>query len=134
MAKKGYKKLIAVIGTPLRKYYPKTNIELQDYIRERGLLISEYAFFENTLRWNFLRRNYVMSAISSVTIVIEASDTSGTISQARSTLKNKRPIFVPNNVFNDPNNSWPLKFKTEFEHIYKFESYMQLEELIRKYF
>ena len=130
VAKKGYTKLIAVIGTPLRKYYPKKNIELQNYIREYGLLVTEYAFFENTLKWNFLRRNYVMSAISSATIVIEASDTSGTISQARSTLKNGRPLFVPNNVFINPNNSWPTKFKNDYNLVYKFENYDELLKLI----
>lgn len=82
-----YKKLIAVIGTPISKYYPIKNKKLQKYIKFEGLFVSEYANFENTIKWNFLRRNYLMSSISNATIVIEAGDTSGTVSQARSTLK-----------------------------------------------
>lgn len=129
-----YKKLIAVIGTPISKYYPIKNKKLQEYIKLEGLLVSEYANFENTMKWNFLRRNYLMSSISNATIVIEAGDTSGTVSQARSTLKNGKPLFVPNNVFENPENSWPTKFRNEFGKVFKFKNYNELMELLNKTF
>ncbi len=124
-----YNKLIGVVGTPISKYYPKENTHIQKYIEENGLIISEYANFENTLKWNFLRRNYIMSAVSDATIVVEAGDTSGTISQARSTLKNGRPILVPNNVFENPSNSWPRKFRSEYDKVYKFTNFEELKKL-----
>gem|GEM_PF-5266894 len=40
-----------------------------------------------------------------ISIVVEASDTSGTISQARHTLKNKRYLLTPKKTFDNPNNS-----------------------------
>lgn len=73
-----------------------------------------------------------MSSISNATIVIEAGDTSGTVSQARSTLKNGKPLFVPNNVFENPENSWPTKFRNVFNNVYKFSSYEELKILITR--
>lgn len=59
-----------MIGTPLNKFYPVENKAVQKYIANKGLLISEFASFKNVLKWNFLRRNYIMSAISNSTIVM----------------------------------------------------------------
>ncbi len=128
----GYKNIIAVIGTPLKKYYPKENRAVQEYIEKNGLLITEFAEFEPTLKWNFLRRNYIMSSISDSTIVMQAGDTSGTVSQARSTLKNGKSLFVPATVFDDPHNSWPHSFKKEYNNVYKFHHFDDLKVLLKE--
>ncbi|MDE6240792.1 MAG: DNA-protecting protein DprA [Anaeroplasmataceae bacterium] len=128
----GYKNIIAVIGTPLKKYYPKENRVIQEYIEKNGLLITEFADFEPTLKWNFLRRNYIMSSISDSTIVMQAGDTSGTVSQARSTLKNGKSLFVPASVFDDPYNSWPHNFKKEYTNVYKFNHFDDLKRLLKE--
>ncbi|QLY40185.1 hypothetical protein HF295_04630 [Hujiaoplasma nucleasis] len=125
-----YNKLIGVIGTPLNKSYPKENRELQKYVSDTGCLISEMPYFESTKRWSFTRRNFVMSLFSKASIVMEASDTSGTISQARHTLRNDRYLLVPYNVFSNPNNSWPSKFRTEYNKIYSFNSFEELKGLM----
>ena len=125
--KNNYNNLIAVIGTPVDKYYPIENRMVQQFIEKNGLVISEFPDFEPIQKWNFPRRNYIMSAISSATIVMQAGDTSGTVSQARSTLKNGRPLFVPANVFDDPNNSWPFKFRNEFGRVFRFQYLSELE-------
>ncbi|MGL4949559.1 MAG: DNA-processing protein DprA [Anaeroplasmataceae bacterium] len=127
-----YYNIIAVIGTPLDKYYPIENKKIQQQIESNGLLITEYTDFEPILKWNFLRRNYIMSAISNSTVVIEAGDTSGTVSQARSTLKNGKKIFVPASVFDNPNNCWPRKFKNEFNNVFRFEFLSDLKEYLKK--
>lgn len=129
-----YFDLIGVIGTPLCKFYPKEHEKYQKLIADKGLIISEFPNFEPTFKWNFIRRNYIMSAISDATIVIEASDTSGTISQARSTLKNKKNLYVPGKVFENPNNSWPSKFKEEYQNVYKFRYLEELKDLLTDYF
>lgn len=121
-----YRDLIGVIGTPIAFSYPKENLEIQDYVKNSGLLISEYAFFENTTKLSFLRRNFVMSAISDSTIVVEAGDTSGSINQARNTLKNGKSLFIPKSVFENQNNSWPRKFMDDFQKIYIFNSFEDL--------
>ena len=126
--KREYRKLIGVIGTPLSKFYPKENIDLQEYIISNGLLISEFASFEITTKISFLRRNYIMSCISRATIVVEAGDTSGSINQAKHTLKNGKKLFIPHNVFKNPNNTWPKKYMEQFDLIFEFYS---IEELLK---
>lgn len=129
---KNYKNVIGVVATPLGKYYPKENKKIQEYIENNGLLITEYPFFEPTMKWNFLRRNYIMSAISHSTIVMQAGDTSGTVSQARSTLKNGKKLFVPAKVFDSKENSWPQKFKNDYGNVYRFEYLKDLVNLIKE--
>ena len=76
---------IAVLGTPLNTYYPKENSKLKNFIAHRHLLISQVPFvryskqspFGNKLF--FPERNKTMSALTEVTVIIEASGTSGTL-------------------------------------------------------
>ncbi|MDO7743086.1 MAG: DNA-protecting protein DprA, partial [Pedobacter sp.] len=84
---------IAVIGTPMNQVYPKENEKLQNYIAHRHLLISQVPFYRYTqqgIRGNrlfFPERNKTMSALSEATIIIEASETSGTLIQAKAALQ-----------------------------------------------
>ena len=73
-----------------------------------------------------------MSSISDSTIVMQAGDTSGTVSQARSTLKNGKSLFVPASVFDDPYNSWPHNFKKEYTSVYKFNHFDDLKRLLKE--
>lgn len=128
----GYNKIIGVVATSLGKYYPKENEKVQKYIEEKGLILTEVCSFQPTFKWSFLRRNNIMSAVSDSTIVIEASDTSGTINQARNTLKNGRNLFVPSNVFNNKVNSWPSRFLIDFGRVYKFSSLKELAVILQR--
>jgi len=102
-----YGKTIAVIGTPLDKYYPKENKSLQDFIAKEHLLISQFPFGYKTKKYSFTDRNYTMMGLSLATIVVEArKETSGAMSQARMALKQNRKVFLLENLFNQ-NMSWP---------------------------
>lgn len=107
---------IAVIGTPLSHYYPKENKDLQDKIRSDYLLISQVPFkryLDKDYRYNrtfFPERNITMSALTKATIIIEASDTSGTLYQARAALAQGRKLFILDSCFQNPKISWPEKF------------------------
>jgi DNA processing protein len=107
---------IAVIGTPLNEYYPKQNAELQNFIANEHLLISQVPFIrysEQTFVGNklfFPERNKTMSAITEATIIIEASDTSGTLIQARAALHQNRKLFILQSCFENPKITWPKKF------------------------
>ena len=110
-------KVIGVIGTPITKYYPKKNKPLQDLIAKKHLLIShvpiyryEYEHF-NTKRFYFPQRNVTMAALSEATIIIEASDTSGTLTQARACMEMGRPLFILNSCFENPNIKWPHTYE-----------------------
>ncbi|WP_136661754.1 DNA-processing protein DprA [Nitratireductor sp. XY-223] len=108
---------IAVIGTPLGHYYPKSNTTLQDRIAEEFLLISQIpverydAQNPRTNRYFFPERNKTMSALAQATIIVEAGETSGTLTQAREALKQGRKLFILNNCFENPDLTWPAKYE-----------------------
>ena len=112
-------KTIAVIGTPLTKFYPKENKELQKFIAENHLLISQIPFYRyskqgiNGNRLFFPERNKTMSALTEATIIVEAGETSGTLIQARAALKQGRKLFILQSCFENPNITWPLRFEKQ---------------------
>lgn len=108
---------IAVIGTPISEVYPKENAELQRRIAEEFLLISQVPvlrYKSQTWKGNryfFPERNKTMSALSEATIIVEASETSGTLIQAQAALKQGRKLFILESNFNNPAITWPAKFE-----------------------
>ena len=52
-----------------------------------------------------------MSALTKASIIIEASDTSGTLTQARAALKQGRKLFILNSCFENPNITWPALYE-----------------------
>jgi DNA protecting protein DprA len=87
-------KTIAVIGTPLDKATPSENAPLQERIYQEHLLISRFAKGEKTFRTSFPLRNRLMATLSDATVVMEASDTSGTLHQAAECTKLGRWLFI----------------------------------------
>lgn len=110
-------KTIAEIGTPLNYVYPRENAVLQDYIAKQHLLITQVPFIRyksqhyKANRLFFPERNKTMSAISEATIIIEASQTSGTLVQARAALKQGRKLFILNSCFEDKSITWPSYYE-----------------------
>lgn len=108
---------IAVIGTPITHVYPPENRNLQKEIALNHLLISQVPIirYENgnpkSNRFNFPERNKTMSAISEATIIVEAGNTSGSLTQAKAAIKQKRKLFILNNNFENKNLTWPEKFE-----------------------
>jgi DNA processing protein len=101
---------IAVIGTPLTKAYPSENAALQERIYREHLIISPFAPGERTFRSSFPKRNRVMALISDATVIVEASDTSGSLHQAAECLRSGRWLFIMQSVANNPDLTWPAKF------------------------
>jgi DNA processing protein len=85
---------IAVIGTPLDEVYPRQNAALQDRIAREHLLVSEFAPGSAGGRGNFPRRNRTMALIADASVIIEANDGSGTLSQGWEALRLGRPLFL----------------------------------------
>ncbi len=110
---------IAVIGTPLSEAYPKENSSLQCQIAENHLLISQVPFFryqKESFQFNkhfFPERNKTMSALSLASIIVEASETSGTLIQARACLEQDRKLFILDNCFQNNSLTWPKKFEAK---------------------
>jgi DNA processing protein len=110
-------KAVGVIGTPLGTYYPRENAELQDMIARDHLLISQVPFLryhQQDYRLNrtfFPERNATMSALTDATIIVEASDTSGTLTQARAALYQGRKLLILESCFQRTDISWPARFE-----------------------
>lgn len=108
---------MAVIGTPLSENYPKENKKLQEFLSKNFLVISQVPFVrysKQTPMFNklfFPERNKLMSAITEATVIIEASETSGTLVQARAALEQGRKLFILESCFQNPNITWPSTFE-----------------------
>jgi len=108
---------IAVIGTPLNKYYPKENKFLQNEIAEDHLLISQvpfYAYSQESFRqhsYHFPRRTKTMASLSEATLIIEASETKGSFIQARECLEQNKKLFIMENCFNNSKVNWSQKYE-----------------------
>ncbi len=107
---------IAVVGTPLGSIYPKQNAELQEHIANEHLLISQVPVLRYMKqgpqynRYFFPERNATMSVLTKATIIVEASDTSGTLTQARAALYQGRKLFILNSCFERDDITWPARF------------------------
>lgn len=108
---------IAVIGTPLGVHYPPENKELQDRIAREFLLISQVPVLRYSKqgvpqnRLFFPERNITMSALTEATIIVEAGETSGTLTQARAALFQGRKLFILNSLFERDVLTWPATFE-----------------------
>ena len=92
LAHKG--RTIAVIGTGLSRAYPPQNERLQRKIADHGAVVSQFWPDAPPSRRSFPMRNAVMSGIALATVVVEASQTSGSRVQARLALAQTRPVFL----------------------------------------
>ncbi len=110
---------IGVLGTPLHKAYPRKNAELQKQLARDHLVISQvpvYRYSQEDYRTNrafFPQRNHTMAALSEATLIVEASDTSGTLVQARGALRQGRKLLILDSCFRNPKLEWPRRFEGE---------------------
>lgn len=100
-------KTIAVLGTPLNKPYPAKNKELLEVIKRDHLAISQFPEGYPFDRTSFPRRNRTMALISDATVIVEASENSGTRHQGWEALRLGRKVFILASVFDTPGIIWP---------------------------
>jgi DNA processing protein len=98
---------IAVLGTPLDVTYPAENRELQEQLMAEHLVISQFAVGHPIQRANFPRRNRTMALISHASVIVEAGDSSGSLSQGWEALRLGRPLFIAQSVVDDQSLKWP---------------------------
>lgn len=96
---------IGVIGTPISESYPKENAALQERIAQDFLLVSQVPvirYARQNPQWNrlfFPERNATMSALTLATVIVEAGETSGSLTQARAAIQQGRKLFILENCF-----------------------------------
>ncbi len=92
---------IAVLGTPLNRVYPRSNLELLEIIKCYHLAISEFPIGQITAPQHFVFRNRTMALISNATIIVEAKDDSGSLHQGWEALRLGRPLFIWKSILDD---------------------------------
>jgi DNA processing protein len=95
---------IAVLGSGIDRVYPPEHEDLAVEIAERGVVLSELAPGAPPLPEHFPLRNRLISGISFATVVVEASEQSGSLITARCALEQGREVMaVPGSVLSGRN-------------------------------
>ncbi|MCH2037923.1 MAG: DNA-processing protein DprA [Rickettsiales bacterium] len=91
---------IGVIAGGIDHVYPKENQDLYDAIPNKGAIVAELPIGAVPVGRNFPQRNRIISGMSLGTLVVEASERSGSLITARYALEQNRDIFaVPGSPF-----------------------------------
>lgn len=98
---------IAILGTPLDRFYPPENRDLQERIAREHLLVSQFPFGYPTTPKNFPIRNRTMALLTDATVIVEAGEKSGTIHQGWEALRLGRLLFLLESVAANRTLSWP---------------------------
>lgn len=129
-------RIIGVIGTPIDEYYPKENRGLQDYASHHGLLLSQVPFYRYKIQHfkaksrYFPERNELMATVSDATVIVEASDISGSLHQARACVQQGRPLFIMKSCAQNPGVTWPERFLGR-SGVYELEDVQQVLDAIK---
>lgn len=93
---------VAVLGSGVESIYPVKNIGLaKQILAGGGALVSEYPLFTPSFASNFLERNRIIAALSTVTIVTECPLQSGALRTAAAALEYERELWiVPGSIYN----------------------------------
>lgn len=121
---------VAVIGTGINRQYPADNSELQDQIAANGLVLSQFWPDTPPTKQTFPMRNIVMSGYAATTVVVEASQISGTRIQARRALEHGRTVILPTDVLTT---DWARNL-AEQPGVIVVDSYGELEAAVEEVF
>ncbi len=103
---------IAVIGSGIDVCYPASHLTLARTIVKNGCVLTEYAPGTKPEKFNFPRRNRIISGLCPVTVVVEGKENSGSMITARHAKAQGREVFAfPGNVGADGSQSTNLLIK-----------------------
>lgn len=122
-------KTIAVIGTSLDKVYPRENAALQAEIMREHLCISQFPSGYPIQPKNFPMRNRTMALVSDATVIIEAGQTSGSLSQGWEALRLGRSLFISEWLTKEKDLTWPAQMLNYGARILSKET---LDELLEE--
>jgi DNA processing protein len=85
---------VAVLGTGIDVVYPSWHAELATAVAAQGALLTEFACGTPPLPYNFPRRNRIISGLALGTIVVEATEDSGSLLTAQHANEQGRAVFA----------------------------------------
>jgi DNA processing protein len=85
---------VAVLGSGLDRIYPREHEALARAIVKRGAVVSEFPPGTGPWKQNFPRRNRTIAGWSRATVVVEASERSGSLHTARAALEEGREVMA----------------------------------------
>ena len=91
--------VIGVLGCGADRVYPAQHKSLYADCQRKGCILTEYPPGTPPHKWNFPKRNRIISGLSCGVVVVEAPEKSGSLITARDALEQGRDVFaVPGNV------------------------------------
>jgi DNA processing protein len=100
---------VAVLGTPLDQVYPKEHAELQRRIIAEHCAVSQFPIGSIIRPHDFVLRNRTMALLCHASVIVEAGDSSGTLSQGWEALRLGRPLFIMPSVVERADLAWPAQ-------------------------
>ncbi|MBQ8414116.1 MAG: DNA-processing protein DprA [Clostridia bacterium] len=90
---------VAVIGSGIDVCYPPQHLRLAREIVKRGCVLTEFAPGTQPNKFNFPKRNRIISGLSRATVVFEGAERSGALITARYAKEQGRTVYaLPGNV------------------------------------
>ena len=91
--------VVGVLGCGADVVYPPSNRGLFSDVERYGCILSEFAPGTPPVKWNFPKRNRIISGLSCGVLVVEAPEKSGALITARQAADQGRDVFVvPGNI------------------------------------
>ena len=91
--------VVGVLGCGADVVYPASNASLYADVEQNGCLLTEFAPGTEPFKWNFPKRNRIISGLCCGVLVVEAPEKSGALITARQAAEQGRDVFVvPGNI------------------------------------
>ena len=88
------KTTIAVLGTPLDRYYPAENRKLQEIISQDHLCVSQFEEGSKVMPYNFIQRDSTIAVLAEACIIVESDDGGGALYVAKDMIRMGKVVYA----------------------------------------